>query len=104
MEIQELHPWEVSPDEARRLQRELRRRVSLVDRINLADVTSVAGVDNAYVKEGAGTVAHAAAVRGFGGVEVVGVVELPAQVAREERADGRLAGARDAHHDDHHAP
>jgi deoxyribonuclease V len=63
MEIRELHPWEASPDEARRLQRELRRRVSLVDRIDLADVTSVVGVDNAYVKEGADTVAYAAAVR-----------------------------------------
>jgi deoxyribonuclease V len=63
VEIHELHPWDVAPDEARRLQRELRRRVRLIDRIDLGGVTSVAGVDNAYVKEEFGTVAHAAAVR-----------------------------------------
>jgi deoxyribonuclease V len=63
MEIEELHAWDVTPDEARRLQRDLRRRVRLTDGVDLDRVTSVAGVDNAYVKEAAGTVAHAVAVR-----------------------------------------
>jgi deoxyribonuclease V len=75
MEIQELHAWDASPDEARRLQRELRRRVSLTDSVDLARVTSVAGVDNAYVKEGVGAVAHAAAVLlSFPDLEVVETV------------------------------
>jgi deoxyribonuclease V len=63
MDITDLHPWDVAPDEARRWQDLLRRQVSLVDGVDPAAITSVAGVDNAYVQEDGGTIAHAAAVR-----------------------------------------
>jgi deoxyribonuclease V len=63
MEIHEPHRWDVSPAEARRLQAELRQEVRLMDIITLTDLTSVAGVDNGYVREHDRTVAHAVAVR-----------------------------------------
>ncbi|MCC6627700.1 MAG: deoxyribonuclease V [Chloroflexi bacterium] len=63
MEIHEPHRWDVSPAEARRLQDELSQQVRLVDAAALANLTSVAGVDNAYVDEGDRTIAHAVAVR-----------------------------------------
>lgn len=63
MEIAVLHPWDVTPDEARRLQAQLSRRVRLVDGVTLDQITSVAGVDTAYVETARGTTAHAVAVR-----------------------------------------
>jgi deoxyribonuclease V len=63
VEIAELHPWDVTPATARRLQAQLSRRVRLVDAVALDQITSVAGVDNAYVETPGGTTAHAVAVR-----------------------------------------
>lgn len=62
VEIHELHGWEVTPAEARRLQDELRGRVQAQDRLRLDEVRTVAGVDNAYVRHAAGETAHAVAV------------------------------------------
>ena len=61
MEIHEPHRWDVSPAEARRLQADLRRQVDLTDAVTLANLTSVAGVDNGYVRAGDQTIAHAVA-------------------------------------------
>jgi deoxyribonuclease V len=62
MEVHDLHPWDVSPDEARAIQDRLRGQVVLSDGVALADITVVAGVDNGYVAEAGGTIAHAAVV------------------------------------------
>jgi deoxyribonuclease V len=56
------HEWDVSPTEARNIQRELAPRVSLVDAIAPDDIKTVAGVDNGYVKLEHGMVAFAAVV------------------------------------------
>jgi deoxyribonuclease V len=56
------HAWDVTPAEARALQRELAPRVSLIDAIDPAAVRVAVGVDNGYVKTEAGYVAYAAAV------------------------------------------
>lgn len=56
------HTWDVSPTEARNIQRELAPCVSLVDAIAPNDVKCVAGVDNGYVKLDHGMVALAAVV------------------------------------------
>ena len=72
MEVHELHPWNVSPEEARQIQRDLRQRLSLVDTIAIPDIHHVAGVDNGYVRRGASTTAFAAViVLTFPGHEVV---------------------------------
>ena len=39
-----------------------------------------------------------------GGVVVVGVIELPAELARQKFSHGRLSGARDTHQNDDHSP
>jgi deoxyribonuclease V len=62
MKISELHPWDVTPEEAQRIQEALRPRLELEDRFRLADVQHVAGADNAYVRQEAGTTAYAAAI------------------------------------------
>jgi deoxyribonuclease V len=56
----ELHPWDVPPDEARRLQRELRERLILRDTFDPAAVRLVAGADIGYSERAAATTAHAA--------------------------------------------
>ena len=62
MKIPPHHSWDVTPAEARAIQRELAPRVSLVDVIDSAAVRIAVGVDNGYVKTDAGYVAYAAAV------------------------------------------
>jgi deoxyribonuclease V len=62
MRVRQLHPWDVPPAEARRLQTELASRVSLTDAVAPANLRHVAGVDNAYVTKGGETIAHAAVV------------------------------------------
>jgi deoxyribonuclease V len=56
------HEWNVSPTEARNIQRELAPRVSLINTINPKEIRRVAGVDNGYVKLADGMVAFAAVV------------------------------------------
>jgi len=62
MRIHDLHPWDVAPAEARAIQARLAERVVLEDGIALAEVRTVAGIDNGYAKTDGGTVAHAAVV------------------------------------------
>ncbi|MBV9282131.1 MAG: deoxyribonuclease V [Chloroflexi bacterium] len=62
MNVQDLHPWDVSPEEAKRIQSELRARVQLTDDARLRDIRLVAGVDNTYVRHDAGTTAYAVVV------------------------------------------
>ena len=62
MRDRDLHPWDVSPAEARAIQSRLAERVSLEDAIALADLRTVAGIDNGYAKAGSETTAHAAVV------------------------------------------
>lgn len=62
MHIAEPHNWNLSPAEARAIQTDLASRVELSDAIALPGLKTVAGVDNAYLKTGAGTMACAAAV------------------------------------------
>ena len=59
MKVHDLHAWDVSPDEARRIQRELGERVSLTDGVRIEDIRYVAGADNAYARRGAETTAFA---------------------------------------------
>jgi deoxyribonuclease V len=60
MIIHDLHPWDVSPDEAKRIQRELRGRLSLVDAIKPSEIRTVAGADNGYLRRESTTTAYAA--------------------------------------------
>lgn len=62
MRIADLHPWDVSPAEARAIQTRLASQVDLTDAISLAEITMVAGVDNAYLEVDGQTMACAAAV------------------------------------------
>ena len=62
MLIRALHPWDVTAEEARRIQAELADRLALVDVIPLNEVRTVAGVDNTYVKTDGEAVAHAVVV------------------------------------------
>jgi len=62
MRVTELHPWDVSPAEARVIQDDLAGRVALTDGISLDAIKTVAGIDNTYVKEDAGTTAGAVVV------------------------------------------
>ncbi len=62
MKVRELHRWDVTPDEARRIQEELRGRVELQDRLSgqkgkkrLDAVRFVAGADVAFEFRGKGT-------------------------------------------------
>jgi deoxyribonuclease V len=60
--LRALHGWDLSPDEARALQAELRGRVELRDGIRPDEVRLVAGVDNGYVRSDEGTTGFAAVV------------------------------------------
>jgi deoxyribonuclease V len=63
MKINDLHPWEqITPAEARKIQEELRSSIILEDRISIAEIRMVAGIDNAYVKDGRKTIGHAVVV------------------------------------------
>jgi deoxyribonuclease V len=60
MIVRELHRWDVSPGEARRIQEELRGQGRRDEPLELAAVRTVAGADLGYVRRGARTVACAA--------------------------------------------
>ncbi|HLJ68420.1 MAG TPA: deoxyribonuclease V [Chloroflexota bacterium] len=62
MHVADLHSWDVTPDEARRIQDELRDRREPADALGTTDISFVAGVDNAYSRAGAGATAYAVAV------------------------------------------
>lgn len=62
MEIRDLHPWDVTPTEARRIQEDLRPRIVVTDDVAPEEIRLVAGVDNTYVKEGGATTAYAVVV------------------------------------------
>lgn len=62
MNITDLHPWNVTPEEARRIQTELRARLRAVDRLDLDAIRRVAGVDNAYRSKGGDSTAYAVVV------------------------------------------
>jgi deoxyribonuclease V len=82
MRVSELHRWDVSPAQARSIQSELAERLVLADAISLDAVTTVAGIDNGYVKSDGETIAHAAVViLSFPALEVVETV------AAERRVD-----------------
>lgn len=57
-----LHPWDVSPAEARQIQQRLRSLVRLEPPLDLDRVRVVAGVDVGYVQRGALATGCAAAV------------------------------------------
>jgi deoxyribonuclease V len=57
-----VHAWDVSPAEARKIQADLAARVDLTDAISLDAITLVAGIDNTYVKEDGETTAGAVVV------------------------------------------
>lgn len=62
MKVTPIHAWDVSPAEARQIQRELAERVMLADAVPIDRIAVVAGVDNGYVKRPEGTTGYAAAV------------------------------------------
>lgn len=62
MHVRDLHPWDISPDEAVEVQKRLCQHLSLEDGIALGDIRVVAGVDNAYVRAASRTTACSAVV------------------------------------------
>jgi deoxyribonuclease V len=56
------HEWNVSPAEAKAIQADLAGRVELADSITLAEIETVAGIDNSYIKENGRTIACAAVI------------------------------------------
>jgi deoxyribonuclease V len=62
MRIADLHPWDVSPAEARAIQTRLSSQVDLTDAVSLTEIATVAGVDNAYLDIDGQTMACAVAV------------------------------------------
>ena len=56
------HPWNVTVKEARAIQQELRKRVSLIDAIALDAIRHVGGIDTGYVTYEQGTTGFAAVV------------------------------------------
>ena len=62
MQPVQTHPWDVSPAEARAIQAELAGQVDVRDGIAIEDIKIIAGIDNAYVKQGGDTMACAAIV------------------------------------------
>ena len=62
MRFTELHRWDVTPAQARSIQTDLAERIVLADAISPDAVTTVAGIDNGYVKRDGETIAHAAVV------------------------------------------
>ncbi|HEV8635787.1 MAG TPA: deoxyribonuclease V [Chloroflexota bacterium] len=81
MRLRALHGWDLSPDEARALQAELRGRVELRDGIRPDEVRLVAGVDNGYLRSDEGTTGFAAVV----------VLTFPALEVVEQRIASRPA-------------
>lgn len=72
MKVNELHRWDVSYEEAREIQRELRHKIRLEDQIDLSTIQLVAGIDNAYTTNDAITTAHAVVVvLDFPGLNIV---------------------------------
>jgi deoxyribonuclease V len=57
-----VHAWDVSPAEARKIQADLAARVDLTDAIALDAITLVGGIDNTYVTEDGKTTAGAVVV------------------------------------------
>jgi deoxyribonuclease V len=57
-----VHAWDVSPAEARKIQADLAARVDLTDAIALDAITLVAGIDNTYVTADGKTTAGAVVV------------------------------------------
>lgn len=62
MRALDLHPWDVTPAAARRIQDDLRGRLQLTDAIALDAIRHVAGADNGYATRGAVTTAYAVVV------------------------------------------
>jgi deoxyribonuclease V len=56
------HHWNVTPAEARAIQAGLAGRVELTDAITVAEIDTVAGIDNAYIKKVGETIAGAVVV------------------------------------------
>jgi deoxyribonuclease V len=82
MQVDEFHRWDVGPDEARRIQGELRDRVILHDTFDPARVRLVAGADNGYAERAAVTTAYAAVlVFSFPKLELVETRTAAAAVA-----------------------
>lgn len=80
MQVKRLHPWDVSPEEARRIQSDLRALVDTSDHVSLDRIRVVAGVDNGYAGRGAQTTAYAGVVvLSFPELEV-----LETRIARQE--------------------
>jgi len=67
MRIEKLHPWNVTPVEAAKIQKDLKKQVSLIDDFN--KIERVGGVDVNY-KKGSGKATAAAVVLSFPGLEV----------------------------------
>jgi deoxyribonuclease V len=75
MHFTELHPWDVTPAEARAIQADLAGRVALTDAVSLDAIATVAGVDNAYVTIAGEPMACAAVVAlSFPALEVIETV------------------------------
>jgi deoxyribonuclease V len=68
MRIEKLHPWNVTPAEAVKIQKDLKERVSLIDDFNKIEL--VDGVDVKY-KKGSAKATAAAVVLSFPGLEVL---------------------------------
>jgi deoxyribonuclease V len=68
MKIEKLHPWNVTPAEAVKIQIDLKERVSLMDDFN--KIEKVGGLDVKY-KKGSSKATAAAVVLGFPGLEVL---------------------------------
>jgi len=68
MRIEKLHPWNVTPAEAVKIQKDLKERVSLIDDFNKIEL--VGGVDVKY-KKGSAKATAAAVVLSFPGLEVL---------------------------------
>ncbi|MGE5224963.1 MAG: endonuclease V [Omnitrophica WOR_2 bacterium] len=62
MNIEVPHRWDVSPDEARQIQESTRLRLETSGDFLLENIHTIAGVDNAYVKNKKGTYAYAVVV------------------------------------------
>ena len=62
MRVQDLHPWDVEPAEARAIQTRLAGRICLEDAVAPDQIRTVAGIDNSYVKKNGETIAFAAVV------------------------------------------
>ena len=72
MQVRQLHGWDVSPDEARAIQRDFAGQLVLQPSLSLDAIRLIAGVDDGYVKSEAGETAFAAVVvLSFPDLEVV---------------------------------